>query len=226
MPRDRCRCTTPTPLRALEARATRALGGDAFELMRRAGQAAWRELLQHWPQAQRIVVVCGPGNNGGDGYVLARHARDSPAATCASCGWPAMRRAANWRGAPRTTIVAVGGAVESFARRAAAGRRGRRCVVRHRPVARAGCARRGADRCDQCAGRAGVRARCAQRRRCRPRLRARARPCAPRARCSSSRARPACTPALRSIMSATLSLATLDVPPRCVRRHARAARDC
>ncbi|GAB3091731.1 NAD(P)H-hydrate dehydratase [Lysobacter terrae] len=60
-------------LRGVEARATAALG-DGFELMRRAGQAAWRELLARWPQAQRIVVVCGPGNNGGDGYVVARHA--------------------------------------------------------------------------------------------------------------------------------------------------------
>ncbi|UNK50239.1 NAD(P)H-hydrate dehydratase [Lysobacter sp. S4-A87] len=63
-------------LREVEARAAQALGDD-FELMRRAGRAAWRELLTHWPQAQRIVVVCGPGNNGGDGYVLARHARQS-----------------------------------------------------------------------------------------------------------------------------------------------------
>lgn len=60
-------------LRGIEARAAAALG-DAFELMRRAGHAAWREVLQHWPQAQRILVVCGPGNNGGDGYVLARQA--------------------------------------------------------------------------------------------------------------------------------------------------------
>ena len=64
-------------LRILESRATAALGGDAFELMRRAGQAAWRHLLQHWPDAQRIAVMCGPGNNGGDGYVLARHAQES-----------------------------------------------------------------------------------------------------------------------------------------------------
>lgn len=60
-------------LRGIEARAAAGLG-DAFELMRRAGQAAWREVLEHWPRVQSIAVVCGPGNNGGDGYVLARHA--------------------------------------------------------------------------------------------------------------------------------------------------------
>jgi NAD(P)H-hydrate epimerase len=60
-------------LRGIEARAAASLG-DPFELMRRAGQAAWREVLDRWPLAQRIVVVCGPGNNGGDGYVLARQA--------------------------------------------------------------------------------------------------------------------------------------------------------
>ncbi|KAF1722038.1 NAD(P)H-hydrate dehydratase [Pseudoxanthomonas wuyuanensis] len=63
--------------RQLDARATALLGGDGYQLMQRAGQAGWRYLLQQWPQAQRIVVVCGPGNNGGDGYVLARLARRS-----------------------------------------------------------------------------------------------------------------------------------------------------
>lgn len=63
-------------LRAIEARATASLG-DEFALMQRAGAAAWRELLAHWPQARRIEVACGPGNNGGDGYVLARHALGS-----------------------------------------------------------------------------------------------------------------------------------------------------
>ncbi|UHQ18635.1 NAD(P)H-hydrate dehydratase [Lysobacter sp. KIS68-7] len=63
--------------RTLDTRATDALGGDAFELMRRAGRAAWHCALRHWPQAQRIVVVCGPGNNGGDGYVLARLALEA-----------------------------------------------------------------------------------------------------------------------------------------------------
>ncbi|MEN1927912.1 NAD(P)H-hydrate dehydratase [Luteimonas sp. MJ250] len=64
-------------IRRIEAQAIALLAGDDFALMQRAGAAAWRFLLQHWPQAQRIVVACGPGNNGGDGYVLARHALES-----------------------------------------------------------------------------------------------------------------------------------------------------
>ena len=65
------------PSAVLEKRAAASCVGGAFELMQRAGQAAWRSLLEHWPQAQRIVVACGPGNNGGDGYVLAALAHRS-----------------------------------------------------------------------------------------------------------------------------------------------------
>ncbi len=64
-------------LRALEAAAIAQTGGDAGELMARAGLAAWHTVLAHWPRAQRIAVVCGPGNNGGDGYVLATHMQAS-----------------------------------------------------------------------------------------------------------------------------------------------------
>ncbi len=62
-------------VRRLESavRATLAPG----ELMERAGQAAWRALLEMWPQSHRILVACGPGGNGGDGYVLARHALEA-----------------------------------------------------------------------------------------------------------------------------------------------------
>ncbi|VXB79840.1 putative carbohydrate kinase [Luteimonas sp. 9C] len=63
-------------LRAIEVAAL-AHESDATTLMQRAGQAGWRTLLAHWPQARRIVVVCGPGNNGGDGYVLAAQAHAS-----------------------------------------------------------------------------------------------------------------------------------------------------
>ncbi|MGV8959345.1 MAG: NAD(P)H-hydrate dehydratase [Stenotrophomonas sp.] len=63
--------------RRIDAQATALLGGDGYALMLRAGQAAWEQVLEHWPAAQRIVVVCGTGNNGGDGYVLARLALQS-----------------------------------------------------------------------------------------------------------------------------------------------------
>ncbi|MFP5383678.1 MAG: NAD(P)H-hydrate dehydratase, partial [Gammaproteobacteria bacterium] len=43
--------------------------------MERAGQAAFASIQRRWPQAQRILVLCGGGNNGGDGYVIASLAR-------------------------------------------------------------------------------------------------------------------------------------------------------
>lgn len=63
-------------VREVEARALAGLG-DSAKLMQRAGQGAWRVVLQRWPATQSLLVVCGPGNNGGDGYVLAHHARQA-----------------------------------------------------------------------------------------------------------------------------------------------------
>ena len=63
-------------IRAVEARVI-AGGTSGLTLMRRAGSAAWSTFCRHWPQAQRLTVVCGPGNNGGDGYVLASAARQA-----------------------------------------------------------------------------------------------------------------------------------------------------
>lgn len=45
-------------------------------LMQRAGKATFDFLQRRWPQAQRISVVCGSGNNGGDGYMLAAYAKE------------------------------------------------------------------------------------------------------------------------------------------------------
>jgi NAD(P)H-hydrate epimerase len=63
--------------RAIDHAAQVALGIPEYALMQRAGAAAWRTLLEHWPRAHRIGLACGPGNNGGDGSVLARLARAS-----------------------------------------------------------------------------------------------------------------------------------------------------
>jgi hydroxyethylthiazole kinase-like uncharacterized protein yjeF len=62
-------------VRALDAHATGQLGIPAYTLMKRAGEGALRYLRTQWPMAHRIVIVCGAGNNGGDGYVLARFAQ-------------------------------------------------------------------------------------------------------------------------------------------------------
>src|SRR5262249_61467131 len=62
-------------VRALDAHAINELGIPGYTLMKRAGEAALRYLRSRWPMAHRIVIVCGSGNNGGDGYVLARFAQ-------------------------------------------------------------------------------------------------------------------------------------------------------
>src|SRR3982074_3987261 len=62
-------------VRALDAHAIEMLGIPGYALMKRAGEAALRYLRTRWPMAHRIVIVCGGGNNAGDGYVLARFAQ-------------------------------------------------------------------------------------------------------------------------------------------------------
>jgi NAD(P)H-hydrate epimerase len=64
-------------VRTFDALATERFRIASFELMRRAGRGALESLRAHWPEARRVLVLCGPGNNGGDGYVLARLAREA-----------------------------------------------------------------------------------------------------------------------------------------------------
>jgi NAD(P)H-hydrate epimerase len=65
---------TTAQVRALDGAAID--GGIAgIELMERAARAALDVLRRRWPQARTLCVVCGPGNNGGDGFLLAALAR-------------------------------------------------------------------------------------------------------------------------------------------------------
>lgn len=57
-------------VRALDRRAIQELGIPGIELMHRAAAAAFASLRRHWPEARRLAVYCGPGNNGGDGFLL------------------------------------------------------------------------------------------------------------------------------------------------------------
>jgi ADP-dependent NAD(P)H-hydrate dehydratase / NAD(P)H-hydrate epimerase len=63
--------------RELDRIAIQDLGIPGATLMERAGTAAFAALRARWPGRGRIAVVCGTGNNAGDGLVLARLARQA-----------------------------------------------------------------------------------------------------------------------------------------------------
>ncbi|UWR21300.1 NAD(P)H-hydrate epimerase [Sulfitobacter sp. S190] len=67
---------TAADMRALEQRAIASGRVTGAELMERAGQGVVDAIKARWPdlppEARRAVVLCGPGNNGGDGFVIAR----------------------------------------------------------------------------------------------------------------------------------------------------------
>lgn len=64
-------------IRELDRIAIEEMGIPGFTLMMRAGTAAFQVLQQSWPHARRVAVLCGTGNNGGDGFVVARLAREA-----------------------------------------------------------------------------------------------------------------------------------------------------
>ncbi|RMH22581.1 MAG: NAD(P)H-hydrate dehydratase [Gammaproteobacteria bacterium] len=58
-------------VRNLDHDAITTAGIPGFELMKRAGEAAFRLIQSRWPGLRKCLILCGPGKNGGDGYILA-----------------------------------------------------------------------------------------------------------------------------------------------------------
>ncbi|MFG6666803.1 NAD(P)H-hydrate dehydratase [Halomonas sp. HNIBRBA4712] len=67
---------TAAQVRELDRR-TIAAGIESFALMQRAASSAWHSFRARWPQAKSVSVICGSGNNGGDGHVLAALAQQA-----------------------------------------------------------------------------------------------------------------------------------------------------
>ena len=69
---------TPEQMGRADALAP-GLGAQGQQLMEHAGRAVARAIRARLPPC-RTLVLCGPGNNGGDGYVIARYLQQE--------GWP------------------------------------------------------------------------------------------------------------------------------------------
>jgi NAD(P)H-hydrate epimerase len=111
---------TAAQVRALDAWEIEKRRVPGFTLMTRAAEGALKILRARWPQAKRLAVVCGAGNNGGDGYVLARLAREAglealvlAAAPPDKLGGDARRAQEEW--------LATGGSAHPFAADALSG---------------------------------------------------------------------------------------------------------
>src|SRR5580704_16357199 len=62
-------------MREVDRLTTARYGIPSLRLMENAGASVAEFIAQRWPKfaQRRIVVLCGKGNNGGDGFVVARH---------------------------------------------------------------------------------------------------------------------------------------------------------
>lgn len=69
------RLYTAEQVRRLDQSAIQGHGIPGMDLMERAGRSVFEAARDAWPMAQHWLVLCGAGNNGGDGYIVARLAR-------------------------------------------------------------------------------------------------------------------------------------------------------
>ncbi|MGB9205895.1 MAG: NAD(P)H-hydrate dehydratase [Terriglobales bacterium] len=59
-------------MREIDRATSERFGVPSLTLMENAGSAVARFVLSDYPHAERVGILCGKGNNGGDGFVVAR----------------------------------------------------------------------------------------------------------------------------------------------------------
>jgi len=66
---------TAEKMREMDGRAIEQMGIPGVVLMENAGKGASEKILSYFPEIveEDVAIICGPGNNGGDGFVVARH---------------------------------------------------------------------------------------------------------------------------------------------------------
>jgi ADP-dependent NAD(P)H-hydrate dehydratase / NAD(P)H-hydrate epimerase len=68
---------TATEMREIDRVTTQKFGVPSLTLMENAGTAVADFVASQYPMAKRVAVICGKGNNGGDGFVVARKLHES-----------------------------------------------------------------------------------------------------------------------------------------------------
>jgi NAD(P)H-hydrate epimerase len=104
---------TASQVRDLDQLAIQDAGIPAYTLMSRAGQATFERICERWSVARSLCILCGGGNNGGDGYIVARLALQA--------GWQvstfSLTDVLRLQGAAQQAyedFVAAGGRVQAF----------------------------------------------------------------------------------------------------------------
>jgi len=72
---------TPKQMQKIDRKAIDGLGIPGLELMENAGRSTYEMIIDYYGSVEenRIAVVCGKGNNGGDGHVVARYLKEDGA---------------------------------------------------------------------------------------------------------------------------------------------------
>ncbi|MGJ8681891.1 NAD(P)H-hydrate dehydratase [Paraglaciecola sp.] len=101
-------------VKSIEPKAAELANCSMFELMTRAGEAAFEVVKRNWSQVKKMAIVAGNGNNAGDAYVVAKLAKQNDLKVCVFCE-NIDRRLSGDAGIAQQEWLALGGDIKNFA---------------------------------------------------------------------------------------------------------------